>query len=104
MRSTPLTLLVLFLFVSCAQKEDRTKEDRQDLGNTTTSFIYNMIPENPQAEISLPYSSAINTFAINLLKEIEKTADFRDTNIVMSPFSVSRNLAILTEGAAGCSQ
>lgn len=63
-----------------------------------------MIPEDHNASISPEYSRAINKFSVNLLDIVYSDTQFNRKNIVLSPFSVSRSLAILAEGASGKSK
>lgn len=96
-----LCLIILLFFSGCTMETDLSREDSRDLNNNTTSFIYNMIPENANAQISVEYSEAINTFSVNLLKKVYIDPDIYEKNLVLSPFSIGRNLAVLTEGATG---
>jgi serpin B len=91
--------------VLCSRQEDTaTKPDNRDLKNSAATFIYNAIPENPRAVISPAYTAAVNTFSINLLEKICTGETFRNKNIVVSPFCVSRNLALITEAATSDSK
>lgn len=99
------TLLIIFIsliIANCSNSEsDRTRENPNNLQNNTKSFIYNMIPENSSATISEEYSEAINSFSINLLKHVYGEDTFYNKNLVISPFSISRNLSVIAEGASG---
>jgi len=96
-------LTVLAIATTCTQQDQvlQTKDSDQNLRNTTTAFIYNMVPSNPESDISPEYNTAINTFSVKLLGEIYKSDTFFNKNVVVSPFSVSRNLAIITEATTG---
>lgn len=97
-----VSLLVLVGSFSCVtREEEKTRDAARDLRNGTTSFIYNAIPRSPGASISPEYSAAINTFAVRLLNRVYRDTMFKDRNVVLSPFSVSRSLAVLAEGASG---
>jgi serpin B len=79
---------------------EEVKNASRNLKNSSSTFIYNAIPENPGASVSPEYSTAINTFSIRLLSTIYKSENVPGKNVIISPFSVSRTLAVLTEGAA----
>ena len=91
----------MLLLFGCAPTQDEAKDADRNLNNTTTGFIYNAIPRNDNARISTQYSTAINTFSVNLLREVYATSDFSGKNLVLSPFSVSRNLAVAAEATIG---
>jgi serpin B len=92
-------------FVQCTQQqENESKPDSRNLKNSSSTFIYNMIPPNAEADISSEYSAAVNSFSVNLLEKIYATESYRGKNVVVSPYCISRNLAIITEAAAGTSQ
>lgn len=94
-------LLPLLLALGCADRVEETRDNDRNLTNNTASFIYNVIPQDASARISPEYSKAINTFAVNLLGEVYRDSGFTDANLVLSPFSVARNLAVLTEATSG---
>jgi serine protease inhibitor len=94
-------LFLLIIGSNCAQKDEAIKDDGRNRTNTTSAFIYNMIPSDPQASISSPYATAMNTFSVKLLKEVYKNDKFYKKNCVMSPLSISRNLAIIAEATTG---
>ncbi len=85
----------------CSNHEDRSKYRSRNLNNATSTFIYNAIPPGSHDEVSVEYGRVINTFAVNLLKTAYMTSDFLGKNLILSPFSVSRNLAVLTEASSG---
>lgn len=98
-------ILILFSFLNCIRdSENRDEKENRNLKNNYSTFIYNMIPENSNAQVSAEYSKAMNTFSINLLREVYNTENFSNKNLVLSPFSISRNLAVLTEGTTGASK
>ncbi len=101
-----MTLIIVPCFIVTCTEEQGTsvKNDTRNLRNSASTFIYNMIPENAQAVISPEYSTAINAFSVNLLDEVYKDESCHDKNVVLSPFCVSRNLAIITEAATGASK
>ncbi len=101
-----LLSLVLLNGVLCVREDETEEVERtpRDLSNSTSSFIYNVVPEDPDATVSPEYSTAINTFSIRLLYHVYRDSQFVDRNLVLSPFSVSRCLAVLTEGASGTSK
>jgi serpin B len=105
LRLIKLVIIPCFI-VTCmqGQQETRSKDQDRNLKNATSTFIYNMIPENTQADITAQYNEAINTFSIKLLNEVYKNELYRNKNIVLSPFCLSRNLAIITEATIGTSQ
>lgn len=78
--------------------EDGAKNDSRDLKNKESTFIYNTIPKDPDAEISGAYSTAINGFAVELLGELYAQLELSGQNLIMSPLSVSRVLALIAEG------
>lgn len=89
-------------FTQCARNEEtHTRNDDRNLHNSTATFIYNAIPENPQAVVSSEYSTAINTFSVNLLDEVYKNESFHNKNVILSPYCINRNLAIITEATVG---
>ena len=95
-------LLLLCILLSCSEDtEDKAKNSNRNFNNNTSTFIYNAIPENSKAAISSEYSIAVNTFSVNLLKQVYNDENYLNKNLVLSPFSVSRNLAVLTEGTTG---
>jgi serine protease inhibitor len=101
-RKEIVVLLVLFLlltFAGCADTHDEIRSDPRDISNNKTSFIYNAIPDSVQAYISPEYSTAINTFAVKLTQTVY--SENVNKNLVISPFSVSRNLSAITAGASG---
>ena len=85
-------------------EETMTKASDRHLKNSFSTFIYNTIPENPSAQISSEYSNAVNSFSVNLLNTIYSSESFRSKNVVMSPYCIDRNLAIITEAATGTTQ
>lgn len=97
------TCLIISSFSFCTDpdKTDEVKDSPRNLKNKTSGFIYNVIPNDPNASITPQYSTAINTFSVNLLREVCKGSQFKNKNVVLSPFSVSRSLAVVTEGATG---
>jgi len=103
-----LSLLLGMGTMSCSRlignTEDRIKEDGRDLTNNVSSFIYNMVPDSGNAGISGAYTTAINTFSVNLLKKVYADEEFLDNNLVLSPYCVSRNLSVLAEGVVGVSK
>jgi len=91
--------------VGCAShQETETKSDSRNLRNSASTLIYNMIPPNAAADISSGYSAAVNAFSVNLLGKIYNSASYAGKNVVVSPFCVSRNLAIITQATVGTSQ
>lgn len=99
-----ITISICFLHCAFNDEETQTKPADHNLKNSTSVFIYNMIPENAGAMISTEYSTAINTFSINLLGQIYKSSLFHDKNLVLSPYCISRNLAIITDASTGETQ
>jgi serine protease inhibitor len=105
-----LPLFAALIVISCCwircaqQQETETKPDGRNLKNAASTFIYNMIPPNAAAGISSEYSAAVNAFSVNLLGTIYTTGSYLGKNVVVSPFCISRNLAIITEAASGTSQ
>jgi len=99
-------IVVSVCLLRCTQgnEETETKTNDRNLKNSASTFIYNMIPENAGAEISSAYSVAVNAFSINLLKTICSSDSFHEKNVVVSPYCISRNLAIITEAATGGTQ
>ncbi|MBN1574947.1 MAG: hypothetical protein JW913_00240 [Chitinispirillaceae bacterium] len=107
--SSPIRFLTLLLVpcsvVVCTRDEETSsKPDDRNLRNSASTFIYNMIPEDARADISSDYSEAVNAFSVNLLGGMYKDDSYRDKNIVVSPFCISRNLAIITEATTGDSK
>jgi len=101
-RKEIVVLLGFFLmlsFTGCADTHDEIRRDPQTTGNNKTSFIYNAIPDSVQAYLSPEYSTAINTFAVKLTQAVY--SENVNKNLVISPFSVSRNLSAITAGASG---
>lgn len=94
----------LLCILGCVNREDRTRESSQNLNSGMSTFLYNAIPQVADAEITPEYSTAINTFSVNVLKAVYASADFDTTNVILSPFSVSRNLAVLAEASSGDSK
>ena len=82
-------------------KKTKTKNNDQNLKNNHSTFVYNMIPDDPAAKISIAYSKAVNAFAVKLLDKVYNSKQFMDNNVILSPFSIGRNLAVITEGTAG---
>jgi serpin B len=99
-----ITISTSFLHCAFNDEETETKPANHNLKNSASTFIYNMIPENAGAMISSEYSTAINTFSVNLLSEIYKSSLFHDKNLVLSPYCISRNLAIITDASTGETQ
>jgi serine protease inhibitor len=98
-------IVVSGCLVGCTRKQEtETRPDSRNLKNSASTFIYNMIPENAGADISSAYTVAVNTFSVNLLDKIYSNDSYRGKNVVISPFCISRNLAIITEAATGASQ
>jgi len=98
-------IVVSSCVTGCSQnKETKTRPNDRNLKNSASTFIFNMIPENAGADISSAYSVAVNAFSVNLLSKIYSSDSYRDKNVVVSPYCVSRNLAIITEAATGGSQ
>ncbi len=94
-------VILLIITFSCFindETEDRARDSDRELQNNQSTFLYNVIKPEPSAEISEEYSKAINTFSVNLLREIYKQSDFNGENLIVSPFSVSRVLSVITEG------
>jgi serpin B len=91
--------------VTCTQdQETGTNNDDRNLMNTASTFIYNMIPQDAQADITPEYSAAINAFSVNLLNEVYRDELYHDKNVVLSPFCVNRNLAVIAEATTGASK
>ncbi len=66
-------LIFLLLYISNCTKEpsyDESINDSRNLNNSTSTFIYNVIPRNRGAKISPEYRKAINIFSINLLNHV----------------------------------
>lgn len=105
-RFSPVLLFLFFLSNSFCNRDttDQLENSSRNLNNKTSSFIYNVIPQNNNASISPEYSKAINTFSVNLLEKVYSETQFNKKNVVLNPFSVSRCLAVLTEGAIGKSK
>jgi serpin B len=99
-----ITISTCLLHCGFNDEETRTKPADHNLKNSTSAFIYNMIPENAGAMISTEYSTAVNTFSVNLIGEIYKSSLFHDKNLVLSPYCISRNLAIITDASTGETQ
>ncbi len=90
--------------VSCIGRDEedtRAEDASRDLLNNATTFIYNAIPNDPGAAITPEYSTAINRFSVNLLQHVYGDTSFTGSNVVLSPFSVSRSLSVLADGAVG---
>jgi serpin B len=87
----------------CTHQEKIDNAPR-NLDNSTSSFIYNVIPNNPGASITPEYSAAINTFSVKLLSEVYNDVLYKNKNVILCPFNIGRSLAILTEGATGKSK
>jgi len=83
----------------CVDTHDEIRSDPRNISNNRTSFIYNAIPDSVLAYISPEYSTAINTFAVKLTQAVY--SENVNKNLVISPFSVSRNLSAITTGANG---
>ncbi len=99
-----LTITLYSLIISgCSNsdEEDRTENVDRNLNSSRNTFIYNAIPENSNASISTEYSDAVNGFSVELLSTVYNQSEFMGNNLVLSPFSLSRNLSVLTEGAVG---
>ncbi len=96
----------LCVLAGCSTFNHKTesKPSGGNLGNVTSTFIYNAIPPGATAGISTGYSAAINGFSVNLLDKIYSSSSYLGKNVVISPFCVSRNLAIITEATTGASQ
>lgn len=95
------TLLAAAICIcGCTDFESHSKNSDRNLQNSEQTFIYNMIPEGGEAHISNAYSQAVNNFSVSLLSTVY-TDSFKGKNIVLSPYSLSRNLSVLTEGASG---
>lgn len=99
-------LIISSGLLRCAyeNEEIRTKTNSKNFKNSSSTFIYNVIPEEGQAQISSEYSTAVNTFSVNLLDKIYNDDLYNGKNIVASPCCISRNLAIITEAATGETQ
>jgi serine protease inhibitor len=99
------TITISSYLIGCSQnQETETKPSDNHLKNSASTFIYNMIPEQTGADISSAYSVAVNAFSVNLLSKIYSTDSYHGKNVVVSPYCVSRNLAIITEAATGTTQ
>ena len=109
MKNTPLSislfvtikLCMISTFLFCTPTEEEVRNKDGSLTNPTASFIYNAIPENETATITPEYNTAINSFAVNLLHALCTSDSLADKNIIISPLNINRNLAIVTEAAAG---
>lgn len=99
-----LSGISLSCLLGCEAHEDRIQNSNQHHKNSTSTFIYNVIPEGGHAEISVEYSAAINTFSINLLKTVYSNSEYLNKNVILSPFSVGRNLAVIAEASRGDSR
>lgn len=98
-----ITFTVLLFLYGCSNTKDVTnlEDNDRDLNNSRSTFVYNAIPENVNATISPEYSSAINNFSVSLLSEVYKQSEYNGKNLILSPYSLSRNLSVLAEGAKG---
>src|SRR5512133_1189541 len=94
-----LGFFLMLTFTGCGDTHDEIRSDSRNISNSKTSFIYNAIPDSVQAYISPEYSTAINTFAVKLTQAVY--SENVNKNLVISPFSVSRNLSAITAGASG---
>jgi len=95
-----LCLAILF-FLSCSpfsESDDEPRNDSRNLQNSKATFLYNSISENADAEVTEDYAMAINGFSVDLLGEIYKQNEFKNKNIIVSPYSVSRVLSVIAEG------
>jgi serpin B len=92
---------VMLCILQCANHDVRSRDSNRNLNNATSTFIYNAIPPGAHDEVSVEYSRAINTFSVNLLNTVYTTSDFLGKNLILSPFSVSRNLAVLADASSG---
>ncbi|NLD91915.1 MAG: serpin family protein [Fibrobacter sp.] len=92
-------LFLMLTCFGCVGTHDEIRNDSRNIKNNKTSFIYNAIPDSVQAYISPEYSTAINTFAVNLTRSVY--FENVNKNLVISPFSVSRNLSAITAGTSG---
>jgi serpin B len=108
---SPFAQLVALIVVSCffarctpLNQETESKTNSRNLLNSSSTFIYNMIPPNTAADISSGYAAAINAFSVNLLDKIYTSNSYLGKNVVVSPFCASLNLAIITEATTGTSQ
>lgn len=94
-------LVVTFMAIvtGCVDTNDEIRDDPRNISNNKTTFIYNAIPDSVQAYISPEYSTAINTFAVKLTQAVH--SENVNKNLVLSPFSVSRNLSAVTTVMGG---
>jgi serine protease inhibitor len=99
--SATLCQVAVFLFCLSPPEETKSRPDTKTESNPTASFIFNAIPENENATITPEYNTAINTFSINLLRALCTSDSLADKNVIVSPFNISRNLAIITEAGTG---
>ena len=60
-------IFIMPILFSCSRDtEDRSRIDNKNLNNNTSTFIYNVIPENNNTAISSEYSIAINNLPLKL--------------------------------------
>lgn len=97
-----LICVATFLLGGCSNEEttEFVRPNQDGVSGEASTFIYNAIPEDASAAISPEYSKAINQFAINFLTAAYKRVETPGTNLVLSPYSIHRNLSVLTEGAS----
>ncbi len=94
-----LGLFLMLICFGCVDTHDEIRNDSRNITNNKTSFIYNATPDSVQAYISSEYNTAINTFAVKLTQSVY--SENVNKNLVISPFSVSRNLSAITAGTSG---
>lgn len=98
--------ILVSLFASCSgiisgPTENKAKPKTGSLASDRTLFIYNAVPQNGQDRmISEGYAEGVNAFAVDLLSLIASDREYPGTNLLISPFSASRCLALVSEGAS----
>lgn len=107
-KNSVVLICICLFFIACAGSgDDKTTETKiKDSSivsqNQQSTFIYNVIPDDPSASISPQYTIASNTFSVEVLNEVY--SDFEGQNLILSPFCLSRNLSIIAEGTTGDSK
>ena len=98
---TVIVCSLISLVMSCMPRDEEIRRKDTSRSNPTTAFIYNAIPQNESATITPEYSTAINSFAVNLLHALCTSDALVNKNLIISPLNINRNLAIITEAAEG---
>lgn len=93
-------IFVLFILECSPFVTEQERDKNINYKNSSDTFLYNAVPHDGSADITDRYKDGINNFSVNLLDKLYSSTEMTNKNIVISPFSISRNLSTVAEGCS----